>query len=409
MRGRSFGKVNVLASDEGDNDPSQLDEGYGSPSALIQISADSNNNLNGHPSNYCSFGGSSVNSSKRAIAQNVPKHFVACIFVLLVTQNAAAALLITTVNHAATNFNSQCGVIIQEVIKLITCFVWVLTESGLDGLRQTVRPSVEMLKTSVPALLYLAQNNLQYIAARYLDASTFAVMFQLKILTTAVLSVLILGKKLESMQWIGLIALAGGSALVVYKPSSAPLQDVSTSSQIPGVLAVLVATVTSGLAGVYFEKLLKHSTQSIASRNMVLAAYSVLIGAGSLQASSSNFDRDFFSGFTSTVWGLVFVNGWGGLLVAVIIKYADNLVKCFATTLSLIMTMAISFLFLGMPVGFNVVLGTFLVIIAIFAYNSNVATGQVTDLLARCSWKRRSDTNLNKDRNALTLGKVVGV
>lgn len=52
----------------------------------------------------------------------------------------------------------------------------------------------DMLKMAVPAGLYVAQNNLNYVAISNLDGPTFQLLYQLKILTTALFSVFMLNK-----------------------------------------------------------------------------------------------------------------------------------------------------------------------------------------------------------------------
>uniref|UniRef100_A0A7S0J9Q6 Uncharacterized protein n=1 Tax=Calcidiscus leptoporus TaxID=127549 RepID=A0A7S0J9Q6_9EUKA len=47
-------------------------------------------------------------------------------------------------------------------------------------------------------------------------------------------------------------------------------------------------------------------------------------------------------GFDTAVWLVVALNGCGGLLVAATMKYADNIVKCFAAALAIICSTLIS-------------------------------------------------------------------
>ena len=66
----------------------------------------------------------------------------------------------------------------------------------------------------IPSIIYLVQNNLLYVAASNLDVATYQITYQLKILTTAVFAVLMLNKKLIKTQWISLVILVIGVAMV---------------------------------------------------------------------------------------------------------------------------------------------------------------------------------------------------
>jgi UDP-sugar transporter A1/2/3 len=53
---------------------------------------------------------------------------------------------------------------------------------------------------------------------------------------------------------------------------------------------------------------------------------------------------DFFSGYNEYVWGVITLQAAGGLIVAVVVKYADNVMKGFATSISIIISAVISYI-----------------------------------------------------------------
>merc|ERR1719375_1893179 len=129
----------------------------------------------------------------------------------------------------------------------MVCIVLLLKDGNLST---AFADRTEALKTAIPAICYLIQNNLQYVAVGYLDASTYAVVYQLKILTTALLSVSMLKKELAGIQWVslGLLSLGVSAVVISQMPSSAVAKaGKPVESVLPGLAAVLVACFMSGL------------------------------------------------------------------------------------------------------------------------------------------------------------------
>jgi solute carrier family 35 (UDP-sugar transporter), member A1/2/3 len=113
-----------------------------------------------------------------------------------------------------------------------------------------------------------------------------------------------------------------------------------------GLTAVLVAAVVSGLAGVYFEMVLKESATpaTVWTRNVQLSFYSLFpaLFVGVIFKDGEEIAKHgFFDGYNWVVWTAIVFQAAGGVLTSLCINYADNIAKNFATSISI----AISFLF----------------------------------------------------------------
>merc|ERR1739836_270124 len=134
-------------------------------------------------------------------------------------------------------------------------------------------------------------------------------------------------------------------------------------SKLIGFTAALTACILSGFAGVYFEKILKGSDISVWMRNVQLGLLTSYLTDGDKIA-----DNGFFHGYDNFVWFTVAQNALGGLLVAVVVKYADNILKGFACSLAIIITCVASIFIFDFSLSVQFSLGAILVIGSIFLY-----------------------------------------
>ena len=205
----------------------------------------------------------------------------------------------------------------------------------------------------------------------------FQVSYQLKILTTALFSVIMLRKSLSATQWVSLIILFIGIATVQVQPTdpSKRASEKVNTEQSPtiGLSAVVVSCVCSGFAGVYFEKILKSSSQqsSVWLRNIQLGLFGTIIGLITMVVKDGPdvMEKGFFFAYTNFVWGVIFLQAGGGLIVALVVKYADNILKGFATSVSIIISTIASVYLFHFQLNAQFLIGSTLVIAAVYLYS----------------------------------------
>uniref|UniRef100_A0A1L8DEJ1 Putative udp-galactose transporter n=1 Tax=Nyssomyia neivai TaxID=330878 RepID=A0A1L8DEJ1_9DIPT len=302
-------------------------------------------------------------------------------YVSLITLTLQNAILGLSMRYSRTRpgdlFLSSTAVVMSEVVKLLTCLVLVFLEEGKDFTkfksalhRIIIKQPIDTLKVCVPSFVYIIQNNLLYVSASHLDAATYQVTYQLKILTTAMFAVAILRKKLFPTQWCSLVFLIGGVVMVQLAQDGESAAGGGDQNRFIGFCAALGACVLSGFAGIYFEKILKGSDISVWMRNVQLSFLSLPFGLLTcfLNDGKQIMAQGFYFGYDFFIWYLVVLQAGGGLIVAVVVKYADNILKGFATSLAIIISCIASIYLFDFQLNLQFAAGAALVICSIFLY-----------------------------------------
>ncbi|KXG53178.1 Nucleotide-sugar transporter [Penicillium griseofulvum] len=276
-------------------------------------------------------------------------------------------------------------------------------------------------KLAIPAGLEVLSNSLLFIALSNLRAASFQITFQLKFLTTAVFGLMLLKRSIPPRKWGLLLLLVVGVALVQI-PDASPeqmLQDDHASHHFPrsleewkaakqgagsgsslqkrsatyegieediltadphlnptiGLLATVGASLASGLASIYFEKVLKDSSSHISLwvRNVQLAIYSVFpaLFIGIVFREGEMIAEDgFFQGYNWAVWSTIIIQALGGIFSAFYVSHAQKDARSLATTANIILSIVGSIWLFDFEVNASFLLGSAAVLVATHYYGN---------------------------------------
>ena len=287
----------------------------------------------------------------------------------VVVQNTTLILVgVHSRRHEGPQYLGSVAVLLTEVLKTLISLTCALIDSGSGVLSElrgyVVHDPLWVLAFALPSLCYCVHNNLWYVAVTHLDPVTIAVMTQLKIVSAALFSMLLLGRKLGTRRWAAIALLMLGLAVVQWH-SLRPRGGVDAAAaaaaavgrrgratrgaavaverdEARGLLAMVGLSLLSGFAGALMERLLKDRsrTSSLWIRNLQLALFSLPVAAALVPLADAEALR--------TQGALVGLNGWaaavvvlgacGGVMVSVVFTYADVVLKSFAVGLSIVLS-----------------------------------------------------------------------
>jgi len=279
-----------------------------------------------------------------------------------------------TLHTKTNNITSQYEVLlVGEIIKIVYSAYKIAGslnqgEKVVPKLRYLLRRSSKM---AVLALIYGAMNILSFVSLRNISAGMFTIFAQLKILTTATCSTVMLRRSYSMTKWRALIGLFMGVLLF-----SEPIWNRAGATENPqggntalGTAAVLIEVTLSGFASIYFERVIKTDPEQLGiwERNYQLAFGSMPVYMLFILWNEGG-EVGYFGGW-SVVSGMVALLGAaGGLLVALSIKHGDSILKTLATTGAIIFSATLDHYLLGGPLTSIMCIAGVQVIISICNY-----------------------------------------
>ncbi|CAN6578971.1 unnamed protein product [Malus baccata var. baccata] len=332
-------------------------------------------------------------------------YFVAALLTVLTSSQG----ILTTLSQSSGKYKYDYATVpfLAEVFKLIVSCLLLWRECRIS-------PSVRMTTDwksvrlyPIPSVIYLIHNNVQFATLVYVDTSTYQILGNLKIVTTGILFRLFLRKKLSNIQWIAIVLLAVGTTTSQVKGCGEASCDSLFSAPIQGYMLGILSACMSALAGVYTEFLMKKNNDSLYWQNVQLYTFGVIFNIARLLFDDfrGGFENGpwwqrLFNGYSLTTWLVVLNLGSTGLLVSWLMKYADNIVKVYSTSMAMLLTMVLSvYLFTFKPT-LQLFLGIIICMMSLHMYfappnmlvDLPLPVKSTTESLKEVSVERKSDS-----------------
>ncbi|XP_020308098.1 probable UDP-sugar transporter protein SLC35A4 [Oncorhynchus kisutch] len=282
-----------------------------------------------------------------------------------------APLITLTKVGGRVPFSSSSCVLLIEITKLLVSLATLILTGDLSALRA---PLALVAPYAVPAALYAFNNNLVVLMQIYMDPSSFQVLSNLKIASTALLYSSCLGKRLRYAQWLALGILMGAG--VCHSYSSLDLEypgqtEDQASSRLHitawGLVLVLVYCFISGLAAVYTERVLKSQRLPLSLQNLYLYVFGLAINFVSYLLSMGG-EQDFLEGYSGVVWAIVAGQAANGLLMSVVLKHGSGITRLFVISCSMLVNALLSWALLGLQLTPFFLLPTSMIGLAAYLY-----------------------------------------
>ncbi|KAI8100243.1 hypothetical protein M9434_007204 [Picochlorum sp. BPE23] len=292
----------------------------------------------------------------------------ACLF-LLVTFFGFSNTILTILSRNEENrydYETVSVPLCMELAKLTICFVLLLKDCRRpqDTLSAATLHAFQRIRDALSwqygilTMLYAFQNNLIFLALRYLDPGTYHVLGNLRIPIVAVMLALVLKKSYSKQQISGMVMLTTGAILYSIgkytgaetTSKAARKEPTSQKIQFFGYFLALIITLSASIAGVFNEYCLKERLkhQSVDLQNLQLYLFGFILNLMALFVKQPAW-LSIFGGYNMLTVCIILNSTCFGISVGYITKYCDNNVRSFAGMASMLLAALYSYIFMSTP------------------------------------------------------------
>ncbi|KAI6183693.1 Nucleotide Sugar TransPorter family [Aphelenchoides bicaudatus] len=285
--------------------------------------------------------------------------------------------------HGHTFVGSTTVFAVEFFKIIICCIASPITNKSLKKFLVMLYQSftvnkVETMKICLPALMFVVQNNLYFFALQHIDAALFSVTFQLRILTTVLLMMIVLNRRFTMIQWVALFLSLVGVVIVQLGGHSGGTHSTNPEhhgvnpdilDKFLGLGAVLIMCMTTAFGSVYMEAVMKKSEADVFLQNIRLSLISLPLSIVAMFFDSGKITNcGFFYGWNYYVWLVIAVRAFGGIMVSVVIKRTDNVKKGFCQALALGGTAAVAISLGDSKFSYYLLAGILIVVSSVILY-----------------------------------------
>lgn len=229
-----------------------------------------------------------------------------------------------------------------EVLKLCVALAWCYMNQDLtdpsdgvcyrDKMKLTWKDNVHYL---VPGFLFFAQNNLSFACVQYYQPSSYQLMMNTRIVIVALLSVTLLRKSLNQLEWSAVVLICFGA--IQHNLPKEP--GVSLRVPMSGLLVMGATALTAALGNVYTQLVVQsNKSHPIMFQNAQLYLYGVAFNAVNWFLSVHMMgEKEYYGEITGLVVFQVVMFAVYGLTISVILKEFGALVRTVIGALSIVL------------------------------------------------------------------------
>lgn len=258
------------------------------------------------------------------------------------------------------SINPEQLIIINECLKIAVSGMFLYIETHFETF------NLENLHWFfVPAFVYTICNNLIYFALKSITPSTFNLLSNFKIPMTIFLAFIMLrGQyKFNRYQLLAIILVFSGNMLAVYNPNGFSIVNYT------GVFTMLLYSLCSGIASVYCEFVMKikFKDENVFLQNIKFSLCSIFCNLV-ISTLYGNILHWYIEPIH--ILGIVFMAIYG-ILTGLVLKYLGSVVKTYSTSLSVFVSMLLSYFLWGYQISLYFVIGSIVSIagISVFVYD----------------------------------------